>query len=183
MSTLEFLYVTPKNKVFARYLLATRKQQNGETLDEYLNKLKLLSKDCEFQAVTADVYQKEMIRDSFINGLQFPYIRQRLLENTTLNLDDAFSQARSLESAQKNAESYNINPNGTVNAVAKYSNLSDNDEDTNNLNAVSKKYIISFVVADVTTDQSVLQKMPPVITVGKMDILRKYVCLSQLLLP
>ena len=45
MSTLESLYVTPKNKVFARYLLATRKQQNGETLDEYLNKLKLLSKD------------------------------------------------------------------------------------------------------------------------------------------
>ena len=83
----------------------------------------------------ADVYHDQRF---FYQCLQFPYIRQRLLENTTLNLDVAFSQARSLESAQKNADSYNINPNGTVNAVAKYSNLSDNDEDTNNLNAVSK---------------------------------------------
>ena len=42
-----------------------------------------------------------MIRDSFINGLLSQYIRQRLLENTTLQLDEAVVKAHTLESAQK----------------------------------------------------------------------------------
>ena len=43
--TLQGLYVKPKNEVFARHLLATRRQENGELLDQYLQGLKLLGKD------------------------------------------------------------------------------------------------------------------------------------------
>ena len=47
-----------------------------------------------------------MIRDSFINGLSSNYIRQRLLENAELSLDQAYEKARTLHIAQKNSEAY-----------------------------------------------------------------------------
>ena len=87
-------------------MLATRKQQPTETLDEYLQQLKTLAKDCSFKAVTADIYKQEMIRDSYINGLLSNAIRQRLLENTTLTLEQAHTQARSLDQADRNASMY-----------------------------------------------------------------------------
>ena len=106
VKTLQAQYVKPTNEVFARHRLASRRQQAGETLDEYLRALKVLSKDCNFKAVTAVQHCEEFIRDAFINGLQSPSIRQRLLENKTLDLATMFDQARALDSAQKNSESY-----------------------------------------------------------------------------
>ena len=82
-------------------------QQSGETLVEYINVLKLLAKDYQFKPVTAEIYRHELIRDAFINGIQSQHIRQRLLENITLTLEAAFTQARSLELAQKSSDSYN----------------------------------------------------------------------------
>ena len=75
-----------KNEIFARHLLATRKQAPTETLDEYLQALKTLSKECNFKNVTAAQYCEESIRDAFISGLQSSLIRQRLLENKRLDL-------------------------------------------------------------------------------------------------
>ncbi len=118
IETLQSLYVVPKNEIFARHLLNARKQQPGESLDAFLNQLKLLAKDCQYKAVTADVYKQEQIRDAFIDGLLTPSIRQRLLENTTLTLSQAFTQARSLELAQKTSDQYSIpNPASVVNAT------------------------------------------------------------------
>ena len=48
----------------------------------------------------------ELVRHSFINGISLPLIRQRLLENTTLSLEQAYTQANSLGLAQKNADVY-----------------------------------------------------------------------------
>ena len=106
IDTLEKLYIAPKNEILARHLLATRRQQPGESLSEYLNALQLLAKDCAFKAVTATEYQEEMIRDASINGLHSQCIRQRLLENITLNLEAAYTQARSLEIAEKSSNTY-----------------------------------------------------------------------------
>ena len=86
METLQALYVKPTNEVYARHLLATRRQQPAETLDEYLQALKTLSKDCNYKSVTSIVYREESIRDAFIAGLASSLIRQRLLENKTLDL-------------------------------------------------------------------------------------------------
>ena len=100
IDTLKALYVKTPNTVFARHRLATAKQQPGQTLSEFLQKLQSLSKDCKFQAVTAEVHRQEAVRDAFINGLLSSAIRQRLLENRELNLDTAFTQANSLDLAQ-----------------------------------------------------------------------------------
>ena len=106
ISTLEKLYVKPKNEVFARHLLSTRKQQTSESLDEFLQALKQLSGDCNFKAVSAEKYKEEAVRDAFISGLRSSAIRQRLLENKTLQLQDAFDQALALDVAQKSSDSY-----------------------------------------------------------------------------
>ncbi|BES98019.1 multicellular organismal development [Nesidiocoris tenuis] len=103
---LESVYVKPNNEIFNRHRLATRIQKPGETLDQYLDALKEIGRECDFKAVTADNNRDEYIRDSFIRGLHASGIRQRLLENLTLTLGDAYNQARSLEMAQVQAQTY-----------------------------------------------------------------------------
>ena len=55
-------------------------------------------------------YRDECIRDSFISELASNTIRQRLLENRYNELQIIFNQARALEMAQKNSESYSAPP-------------------------------------------------------------------------
>ena len=62
--------------------------------------------DCDYQAVSAQLHKEEAIRDAFIGGIFSNEIRQRLLEDSNLTLQVAFEKARSLETAQRNAESY-----------------------------------------------------------------------------
>ena len=103
---LEATYDKPKNEVFARHLLSSCKQEQGQSLDQYLQKLKTLAKDCNFKACSAEVHKNEAIRDAFIGGLISPQIRQRLLESSSLDLDTAFKNARTLDMAEKQSLSY-----------------------------------------------------------------------------
>ncbi|GFS72388.1 uncharacterized protein TNCV_1827821 [Trichonephila clavipes] len=105
IAILDFLFIKKRNVIFARHCLSTRNQQTEETVSEYLQILNQLSKDCDFTDVKAEEYRKEYIRDAFIRGLKCPRIRQRLLENTSMTLDQAFEQARTLESAEVHAAS------------------------------------------------------------------------------
>ena len=103
IETLKTIYVKPKNVMLARHILSTRKQKAGESLDQFLNELKTLAKDCDFKTVSAEQYKSEMIRDAFINGLQSNHVHQRLLKNKTHDLQTAIDQARSLDVAQQSS--------------------------------------------------------------------------------
>lgn len=127
VGVLQALFVKPRNEIFARHILATRCQQPHETLDEFLQSLKTLSKDCNFQSVTASKYCEESIRDAFITGLRLPFIRQRLMENNTLDLKNMFDQARSLELAMRNSESY-VSPPSSVNAAVPLAAMEDQEQ-------------------------------------------------------
>ena len=104
---MESLYCKPPNKIFAHHSLAIRLQEPGESIDQFLVALKKLSKDCNFQTVTVEVYRDELVRDCFISGLSSSYIRQRLLEPKILTQDEAYRYAVALESAQNNSNAYN----------------------------------------------------------------------------
>ena len=54
LSKLKRVYVKSPNAIFARYALATRKQNPEESLQTFLNELLVLSKACNFQDVTAE---------------------------------------------------------------------------------------------------------------------------------
>ena len=162
MVTLEGLYIKSPNEIFARHLLATRRQQPGESLDEFFQSLRKLSKDCNLKAVSAEQYREELLRDSFINRLYSSLIRQRLLWNKTLSLQTAYDQANSLDLAQKNAESYSMS-GGVAHATAiacKHtvvdSELSTSVDQTQShpppLAAVLHKKNVIFVVISITRD-------------------------------
>ena len=90
-------------------MLATHKQQMGESIDTFFRKLKQSSIDCNLTSVTAENHRSEAVRDAFITGLTSHAIRQRLLESSKLDLQTAYNQARALESVQKNCELYKTN--------------------------------------------------------------------------
>ena len=75
---LKALYDKPTNKTYTRHRLATRRQLQGQSIDTYVQQLKLLTEPCSFKAVSA-----EKNRDDAA-GLSSSVIRQRLLENKTL---------------------------------------------------------------------------------------------------
>ncbi|XP_067121509.1 uncharacterized protein [Centruroides vittatus] len=116
IKTLTALYEKPINVIFARHCLINRRQQPGESIDQYYQNLRTLSKDCNFTSVSAEEYKSEYVRDAFIAGLLSPQIRQRLLESHTLKLVDALSQARALESACVQSESF-VSNTSTVSAI------------------------------------------------------------------
>ena len=94
------------NEIFARHQLLTRRQQPEESLDNFLQELRKLSKNCNYKAVTSEQYREEQVGDAFITGISSKHIRQRLLENAVLDMQSAFDQARALDIAQKNSAVY-----------------------------------------------------------------------------
>ena len=99
--------------------------------------LKTLSKDCNFRDVTATVYRDEAVCDAFITGLQSNPIRQRLLENSTLDLKTMFTQARSLETVQKNSEFYGSSSPPPIPTAAMTSSPKSIEEDSETITAAT----------------------------------------------
>ena len=124
INLLQTIYVKKPNTVFARHRLATAKQQSGQSLNDFFQTLKSLSKDCNFQNVTAAQYCNEMIRDAFINGICSNTIWQCLLENDELTLDMAIERARTLDLACTNSQAYE-----TFNTFSAAVSVNSKDED------------------------------------------------------
>ena len=103
IGTVKELYVKPKNTIAARHELLTCKQMTGESIDNFVVRLKRLSQECECQPVSAERYHLELMRDAFITGIRSQVIRQRLLEENALNFEDAFRKPRAMELAFKNS--------------------------------------------------------------------------------
>jgi hypothetical protein len=142
ISTLDNLYQKKRSEIYARHCLASRSQQHGENINEFYQTLNQMSKECDFKAVSAEQHKSEYVRDAFIRGLRCPNIRQRLLENKTITLEDALEQARSLELAQIHSASYG----GVPQPAAAISNKQNEEiEETHQLTAaVPPKIEICF---------------------------------------
>ena len=129
---LKSVYVKPVNTIFARYQLSTRKQQSHETLDQFVQALRVFAKDCKFAAQSLQERSDEAIMDAFIAGISSSNIRQRLLENSNLSLETAIQQARSLDLAQRNSDRYSseIGSQNLVAAISEreISDTSENEE-------------------------------------------------------
>ena len=133
MTKLNSAYVKPINEVFARYRLSTCQQEAGESLEHFLQRLKILSNDCNFVDLSAAECKKAAILDAFTAGLRSSHIRQRLLEDNQLQLINVFDKARSLHDVRKDAECYST---GGVESIASVSATS--IEDDSKINAKDK---------------------------------------------
>lgn len=89
-------YVNPrKNTVFERYRFWECKQQEGETIDQFITELKTRAKSCEF----GDQHDL-MIRDRIVFGVRDTRLKERLLrESSDLTLEKAASVCRAGEAS------------------------------------------------------------------------------------
>ncbi|XP_014294133.1 uncharacterized protein [Halyomorpha halys] len=71
LATLASLYIKPKNIIYARHLLSTRKQIPSETITQYITALESLVKKCDFKAISAEQNKNDHIRDAFISEYAF----------------------------------------------------------------------------------------------------------------
>ena len=90
IATLDRTYSKPVSEIFARHRLNTCGQKTNETLEEFFQRLKKFSADCNFKAVSAVENTEAAVRDAFIAGICSGYIRQRLLEENVMSLREVF---------------------------------------------------------------------------------------------
>ena len=181
---LESLYVPTKSEIHARHLLATYKQENGQTIDQYVQKLRELVVDCNYSAVSAEVRQDEAIRDSFISGLISSHMRERLLENQTLSLTQALNMARALETAQKHSLSYLSESGSSPCAVAPHTQSVPETPNNEQLKDPSTTAMLNskcFFVDDLDTRGLFVQPRTPFVSfVESRAIFKKSVALATL---
>ena len=103
-------YKRQTNEIYARHLLATHRQQPGESTEQFLRELRALGRVCNFKTVSAAQNADDLIRDAFVAGIRSSYIRQRLLEQGGMDLKKAVELAGSLEVAFRNLEAYTPRP-------------------------------------------------------------------------
>ena len=118
LKTLKSHYIKTSNPLFARHMLATRRQSTEESLDEYLTSLEELSRKCSFESVTADKHREECVLDAFVQGIRSANIRQKILESDKVELNQVVKLACLMETAQKNTEAFNVSGMGAVHAAA-----------------------------------------------------------------
>ena len=106
MDKLEKIYDKKINTIYARWKLANEKQLEDESMDAFVLRLMVLAKDCDFKDVTAVEHKNESVLQSFVSGLEDNYIRQRILENDVVTLEDALKCADILKRAKVNAGKY-----------------------------------------------------------------------------
>lgn len=73
----------------------------GQNFGQHSQNRKSWDKDRNFRAVTDERNENNDTLDVFINVMQSNSIRQRLLENKSLDLQTPLVRARSLETAQQ----------------------------------------------------------------------------------
>ncbi|VDP70791.1 unnamed protein product [Echinostoma caproni] len=71
-----------------------------------MQKLRNVVRDCNFKAVSGKQNEEDAIRDAFISGQISNPIRQRLLEKKTLDVSTAYDQAKALDLAQQQSQTF-----------------------------------------------------------------------------
>ncbi|XP_041460808.1 uncharacterized protein LOC121411963 [Lytechinus variegatus] len=98
MKALTTYFEPRKNVVFERHAFRQAVQSDGETVDEYCTRLRVLAASCAFGEHT-----DEHIRDQIVDKCTSSSLRRKLLRTDDLKLDDLLSIARATESADRQA--------------------------------------------------------------------------------
>lgn len=99
---------TKVNITLMRYKFFTRNQETGESIQQYVTALRLLSKNCEFGNLA-----EELIKDRIVCGLRDSRVRDRLLRCDDLNLDKAVKLCQAEEVSQESERQISATGVGT----------------------------------------------------------------------
>ena len=86
-------YFTPsKNVIFERYVFGNLKQEDGESVDAFVTRLREKAATCEYGAL-----RDELIRDRLVLGITDEGARRRMLREKDLKLEGAIDIVRAVE--------------------------------------------------------------------------------------
>ena len=98
------LYFNPKKNVhYERYKLLQLKQEDGETIDNFVTRLKVHAKSCDYNNYNED----EAVTDKFILSCTDPTIRKTLLKEAATKkhtIENALLIGRTIQITTKNAQ-------------------------------------------------------------------------------
>lgn len=104
-------YFMPKKNIpFERHLFRQANQNVGETVTQFVTRLRKLADTCEFRDTKED-----NIRDQVVEKCRSHQLRKRLLREDDLQLSDVLSIARAMEAADSQAEQIQPSTATTVN--------------------------------------------------------------------
>ena len=108
---IEIAFIRPRNITFDWYVFFSRKQKNGETVEQFYSILKKLAENCDFEN------RKEVIiRDIFITNLLDDDIQRKLLRDT-VHPERALSIAINMEIGHQNQQRISSSNGATGNTV------------------------------------------------------------------
>ena len=116
---LEEHFEPKRNVIFERYVFNSCAQDANENYDTYIQKLRELSRTCEYGNL-----REQMIRDRIVIGITDNEVRARLLREPDLDLNKTITMCRSSELAQKQIQ--HIDGNETTHAVQRRGNRHSN---------------------------------------------------------
>ena len=89
-------FVKKRNVIFERARFNQRRQEEGESVDEFVTTLYCLSEHCEYAGL-----RDEMIRDRIVVGVRDSILSEKLQLEADLTLEKAVATARQRESVKK----------------------------------------------------------------------------------
>nr|XP_049707055.1 uncharacterized protein K02A2.6-like [Helicoverpa armigera] len=104
-------FVSKLNITLIRYKFFTRNQEEGESIQQYVTALRLLSKNCNFKEL-----EDELIKDRIVCGIRSLRVRDRLLRCEDLNLDKAVKLCQAEEISRESEQQ--MDAVGTSSGVA-----------------------------------------------------------------
>ena len=93
-------YFTPmRNSAYSRHVFRKEKQKEGETVGQYITRLRTLIKVCDYR----DDQIHEFIRDQVVEGCKSHRLRTKLLARRQLTLDNVIDMATAMEASEHEA--------------------------------------------------------------------------------
>ncbi|XP_068227904.1 uncharacterized protein [Palaemon carinicauda] len=106
-------HLTPKPIIIAeRYRFYQRKQQDGESVTQFVTEQRKLAEKCEFKGLL-----DEVLMDMFVIGLSNRVAQRKLLSETDLTLKKAFKIAMSCEMAEEQVQNIHSSKSKDVKVV------------------------------------------------------------------
>ena len=100
VAALDSYFIPKKNMAFERHQFRQAAQNDGETTDAYVTRLRQLIKSCEYP----DAQVSDILRDQIIEKCSSPKLRVRFLREPNLTLEKLLDIARAHEAADEQAQ-------------------------------------------------------------------------------
>lgn len=101
LAALNTYFEPKKNIAFERHLFRQAKQQDDETVDNFIVRLSKLALGCDF---TDDAQKNDMIRDQVVDCCKSTDLRKKLLSESELTLEKVRTVARTFELSSSHAK-------------------------------------------------------------------------------